>query len=506
MEFFSYAVAALAPSNLLLALLGTVIGIIVGALPGFTPTMGIAVMIPMTYTMKAGPGLIFLGSIYVGAMFGGAITAILINTPGTSAAAASAIDGYPMTKSGKAHEALVEAATSSFWGGILGVLALMYLAPPLAKFAFNFGPQERFMMAIFGLTIIASLSAKSILKGLSMGALGLALACIGMDPVLGKARFTFGSTFMGGGINMIPAVIGLFSLSQVFTSLKNPLKKADGSGLVKIKSSRISLPDLCRYPLSYIRSSVVGIIIGIIPGTGGDVSSYLAYQMGKMMSKHPEEYGNGSREGVGCCQAASSSCTGGTLIPTLTLGVPGNATAAVLLSGLTIHGLTPGYALFTSNQSTTYPFILALFISTVLTWLIGLFGAKYFARVTLIPKEILSGAVLMLSVMGSYAIRSKPQDVIVMIVFGVVGYLLKCYKYDVVPIVLGLILGPIAEQGLAQMLILNKNSLASSMMSLFGRPICIALMLLSAASIAYPLWTNRKEAKKAKEIQEIEED
>lgn len=211
---------------------------------------------------------------------------------------------------------------------------------------------------------------------------------------------------------------------------------------MKIKSSRISIPDLCRYPLSYIRSSVVGIIIGIIPGTGGDVSSCLAYQMGKMMSKHPEEYGNGSKEGVGCSQATSSSCTGGTLIPTLTLGVPGNATAAVL----------------------------------------------------------------MLSVMGSYAIRSKPQDVIVMIVFGVVGYLLKCYKYDVVPIVLGLILGPIAEQGLAQMLILNKNSPASSMLSLFGRPICIALMLLSAASSAYPLWTNRKEAKKAKEIQEVEKD
>lgn len=362
------------------------------------------------------------------------------------------------------------------------------------------------MMAIFGLTIIASLSAKSILKGLSMGALGLALACIGMDPVLGKARFTFGSTFLGGGINMIPAVIGLFSVSQVFTSLKNPLKKADGTGLTDIKSSRISLKDICRYPVAYIRSSVVGIIIGIIPGTGGDVSSYLAYQMGKMMSKAPQEYGHGSREGVGCCQAASSSCTGGTLIPTLTLGVPGNATAAVLLSGLTIHGLTPGYALFTSNQSTTYPFILALYISTILTLLIGLFGAKYFAKVTLIPKEILSGAVLMLSVMGSYAIRNKPQDVIVMIVFGVFGYLLKCYKYDVVPIVLGLILGPIAEQGLAQMLILNKNSLANSMLSLFGRPICIALMILSAASVAYPLYTNRKEAKKMKEIQEVEED
>lgn len=214
---------------MLLALLGTVIGIVIGALPGFTPTMGIAVLIPVTYTLEPTAGLVFLGALYCGSMFGGSISAILINTPGTSAAAATAMDGYPMTQSGRAHEALTEAAVASFWGGCISLIALIFLAPPLAKFAFEFGPQERFMMAVFGLTIIASLSVKNVLKGLMMGCAGLLVACIGMDPVLGRARFTFGQTFLMGGINMIPAVIGLFSVSQVLGNLKNPIEIADKS-------------------------------------------------------------------------------------------------------------------------------------------------------------------------------------------------------------------------------------------------------------------------------------
>ena len=495
-EILGYIATAFSPGNLIFALVGTILGIIVGALPGFTPTMGIAVLIPVTYTIDSTTALVFLGAIYCGSMFGGSISAILINTPGTSAAAATAMDGYAMTLKGKSHEALVESAMSSFWGGILSVVALLFLAPPLARFAFQFGPQERFMMALFGLTIIASLTAKSVLKGLMMGCVGLVLACIGIDPVQGSIRFTFGSTFFMGGIQMIPVVIGLFSMSQVFTSLKDPLEVASKDSLVQYKSSKLKLKDIFKYPKISWWSSVIGLIVGIIPGTGGDVASYVAHNTGHMFTKDPD-YGNGSREGVAWCEAANNAVTGGTLIPTLTLGVPGNATTAVLLSALTIQGLTPGYGLFTTEKEITYPFICALFIANVMMAAIGIWGAKYFARVTLAPKNILNACVLFLSVIGTYAIRGSVADILLMLVFGVIGYLLKLYKYNVVPIVLGLILGPIAEAGLSQALLLNNNSISAVFTSMVTRPICIVLFLCMVISVSYPYISQYRAKKKS---------
>ena len=281
-EIIGYIITAFSPINLLFALMGTVVGITVGALPGFTPTMGIAVLIPITYSMDPTTALVFLGAIYCGSMFGGSISAILINTPGTSAAAATAMDGYAMTAKGKSHAALVEASVASFWGGIVSVLALIFLAPPLAKFAFQFGPQEKFMMALFGLTIIASLSTKDVLKGLMMGCVGLVVACIGMDPIQGQARFTFGNHFLMGGITMIPAVIGLFSVSQIFTTIKDPIVPADKSMIAQFKAAKIHLKDLVRYPVVYLRSAIIGIVVGIIHCTGGDVASYDSHNTGRM--------------------------------------------------------------------------------------------------------------------------------------------------------------------------------------------------------------------------------
>ncbi len=500
-EIMSYIIAAVSPVNLIFSLMGTVIGIIVGALPGFTPTMGIAVLIPLTYKLDPTTGLVFLGAVYCGSMFGGSITAILINTPGTSAAAATAMDGYAMTLKGKSHEALVEATVASFWGGILSVFALIFLAPPLARFAFRFGPQERFVMALFGLTIIASLSTKDVLKGLLMGCVGLILASIGMDPMLGKARFTFGNSFLMGGVQMIPAIIGLFSVSQVFSSFKNPVKNVDKSMIAQFKSAKPHWIDLVRYPFIYLRASIIGIVVGIIPGTGGDVASYVSHNIGKMASKD-KDYGHGSREGVANCEAANNAVTGGTLIPTLTLGVPGNATTAVMLSALTIHGLTPGYGLFTTERNVIYPFIFALFIANVLMLAIGVFGAKHFAKVTLTPNNILGACVMALSVMGTYAVHGNAKDIVVMFVFGGVGYLLKLYGYSVVPIVLGLILGPIAEAGFLQALLLNKNSLSLTIGSLFTRPICIVLIMLMIFSVSYPYIKDFRETKRRKTMHE----
>ena len=485
-DILTYFLQALAPTNLAVILLGTVVGIIVGALPGFTATMGIAILIPLTYTWNASTALIFLGAIYCGSMYGGSISAILINTPGTAAAAATAMDGYAMTKHGRAHEALTEAAVASFWGGQASTVALLFFAPVMAKWAFNFGAQEKFLMAAFGLTIIASLSTKSILKGLMMGCMGLLIACVGMDPVLGKARFTFGSTYLMGGITMIPAVIGLFSVSQVFGTLKDAIKPANPEDIARYKSSRFHLKDFFRYPITYLRSALIGIVVGVIPGTGGDVSSYVSYNMGKMFSKERDQFGDGSREGVACCEAANNAVTGGTLIPTLTLGIPGNATTAILLSGLTIHGLAPGYSLFTTGKNITYPFIMALFLANVAFVIIGLLGAKYFARVTLTPQNVLAACVLNLSLIGCYGVRGNIRDVYAMLIFGVVGYLLKTYKFNVVPIVLGMILGDIAEEALQQGLILYDNDLGAMFSTFFQRPICLALMLMMVVSICAP--------------------
>lgn len=493
MELLSYIGTSFTPYNLIMAVAGVVIGITVGALPGFTPTMGIAILLPVTYTMNPASALILLGAIYCGAMYGGSITAVLINTPGTSAAAATAMDGYKMTLDGRAHEALTESAVASFWGGIVSVFALIFLAPPLAKIAFTFGPQEKFMMAMFGLTIIVSLTVNNLFKGLMMGCVGLLLACIGMDPVNGLARFTFGRTFLLGGIAMIPCVIGLFSITQVLSSLMNPIKDVDKSMIATFKNARPTLKDLFKYPWVYLRASVIGIIIGIIPGTGGDVASYVSHTFGRMISKHPEKFGNGLREGVAYCEAANNAVTGGTLIPTLTIGVPGNATTAVLLGGLTIHGLTPGYGLFTTNQHVIYPFILSLFIANIVMLIIGVFGAKRFALVSTTPQNFLCGCVLMLSIMGSYAIHGSVKDVYMMLAIGISGFfIIKTFRYSVVPIVLGLILGPIAEEGFSNALILNGNSVPAVFVSMTTRPVCILLFALIVISLSYSYYSYRK--------------
>lgn len=495
LEFLHYFIQAFAPLNLMVILMGTVVGIAIGALPGFTATMGIAILIPLTYTWNASTALIFLGAIYSGSMFGGSISSILINTPGTAAAAATAMDGFAMTSQGRAHEALTEAAVASFWGGIMSTVALLFFAPALARWAFDFGAQERFLMAVFGLTIIASLSTKSILKGLIMGCLGLLIACIGLDPIMGVPRFTFGSTYLMGGITILPAVIGLFSVSQVFNTLKDTLKSADPEAIAKYRVARVSFSDFFKYPVTYLRASIIGIIIGIIPGTGGDVSSYVSYNMGKIFSKERDEFGNGSRDGVACCEAANNAVVGGTLIPTLTLGIPGNATTAILLSGLTIHGLTPGYGLFSTSGHVTYPFIMTLFLANIAFVLIGLFGAKYFARITLTPQNILSACVLNLSIIGCYMVRGNVNDVSTMLVFGVLGFLLRLYRFNIVPILLGMLLGHIAEQGMQQALILYDDDLEAVFASFLERPICIALLSLMAISICVPfIIEHRKKA------------
>lgn len=489
--------SAIAPINLIAAFLGTFSGIMFGALPGFTPSMGIAVLIPFTYAMDSTSGLIFLAAIYCGAFYGGSISAILVNTPGTPAAAATAIDGYQMTLRGRSREALVEAVVASFWGGVFSVLCLLVMAPLIASFSLKFGATEKFMMAIFGLAIIASLSTKSITKGLIGGLFGLALACVGSDPVVGLPRYTFGVAKLLTGISTVPALIGLYSIPQIVKmvtpSKASSVERAD----MKTQSKyRIKFKDLCAYPIHYIRSSIIGLVIGIIPGPGGNTASFMAYNQGKMWSKKRDEFGTGCREALACTESSNNAVTGGSLIPMLTLGIPGNAVSAVLMGALMMKGLAPGASLFTTRAGFTYTFMMGLLVANVFMLLLGLVGAKYFSFVALIPNHILAAGVGVLCMVGSFAAAKSMVDVYIMLLFGAIGLLLNKYGYDSTPVVLGLILGGTAEQSLAQAKLIF-NTYDGVVQAIFTRPISLALVLVTAACIVVPFIQERL-AKKAK--------
>lgn len=503
MDILGYIGDIFTVANLTGVMIGTIVGVILGALPGCTPSLGLAIFIPITYTMDFTTAMIYLGSIFVGGMYGGAITAILINVPGTAAAAACTIEGYKMTLHGRAKEALIESTTSNLIGSVFGILVLLFAAPKLAKMAFEFGPQENFMLAIFGLSVIASLSTKNMMKGIISGLLGLLLACIGMDPVYGMNRLTLGIHYLANGIQLVPAVIGLFAFAMVIGTLsaKKHGNNTDTLKDVKIDHhTKVTLKDFFRYPAAYLRSSVIGCVVGIIPGTGGEVASYLALNQGYMwggknMSDYEKE--TGWREGIGCVQAANGAVVGGTIIPTLTLGVPGNATAAILLSGLMMHGLTPGYDLFSAHADRTYPFIFALFFASIVTCVVGLFCAPMVAKITKCPPNILNACIMSLCIVGALCIRNSVSDLWIMFAFGIVGYFMKLAKYEIAPVLLGMILGKIAEKGLTQSLVLDET-LGGVLKSCVTRPVCVILLVIMIVCIAYPMISEKASAKKAK--------
>lgn len=462
--------------NLLMAVLGAVAGITFGALPGFTAAMGVAVLLPLTYGMSSEAGLILLGSVFCGAMYGGSISAILLHTPGTPAAAATVIDGYELTKKGRAGEALREAATASFLGGIFAVTVLLFIAPPLARAALRFGPPEYFLLAVFGLTIIATISEKSLIKGIISGILGLLLGTVGMDPTLGFPRFTFGEPNLTQGIALVPALIGLFSISEVL----NLVKLKDQKYVAATKQIHIGFPTLShikKMATTYLRSAIIGTFVGILPGAGGSIASFMSYNEAKRASKHPELFGTGIIEGVAACEAANNAMASGALIPMLTLGIPGDSVAAILMGGLMIHGLQPGAELFTKHAHIAYTFIIGLYLANMAFFLIGILAAPYFVHVTKTPVNVLAAVIVVLAVMGSYAVGNNLFNVWVMLFFGFLGYLMRLCGFDVTPVVLGIILGPIAEKGLVQSLTISRGS--NFFIYLVSRPISLILIILT---------------------------
>lgn len=479
--------------NLFAALASVTVGIVVGSLPGLSAAMGVALLIPITFGMPAETALIALAGVYAGSMYGGSISAILLHTPGTSSAAATAIDGYPMTLKGEAGKALATATIASFIGGIMSTIALYTVSPLLAKLALKFGPTEYFWLSIFGLTIIAGVSSKSMLKGLMSGALGLVLSTIGMDPMLGQPRFTFGLNFLIDGLPFTATLIGLFSMSQVLILSEKAIKERSKSKAVDDKVL-LTKEEIKRILPVSLWSSIIGTVVGILPGAGGTIASFIGYNEAKRFTKEKDKFGTGIIEGVAGPEAANNAVTGGSLIPTLTLGIPGNSVTAILLGGLVIQGLRPGPDLFTTHGKITYTFFAGFILVNIFMLLLGLIGVRMFAKVANIKDNVLIPIIFALSVIGSYSITNRMSDVWVMFVFGIIGYFVSKFKLNSAAIVLALILGPIGETGLRRTLIMNKNNY----MSLFNSTISWVLIIISVMSLLTPLFVSIVEKRKNK--------
>lgn len=485
--------------NLIAAFFSVAIGITIGALPGLSAAMGVALLIPITFGMPAATGLVVLAGVYCGAIFGGSISAILIKTPGTPAAAATALDGYELTLKGKAGKALGTAVIASFIGGVLSSISLYLFAPTLAKLALKFGPAEYFWLSIFGLTIIAGASTKSLTKGLMSGAIGLMISTIGMDPMLGTPRFTFGVPQLLSGVPFTASLIGLFSMSQVLTLAEKKIKES-GKLIEFDDKVLLSKNEIIKILPTCLRSTIIGNLIGILPGAGASIASFIGYNEARRFSKNKDDFGKGSIEGIAGAEAANNAVTGGSLIPTFTLGIPGESVTAVLLGGLLIQGLQPGPDLFTIHGKITYTFFAGFIVVNVFMLILGLTSSKYFAKISRVPDNYLIPIIFALSVIGSYAIHNQVVDVFIMFIFGIIGYFINKFKLNSAAIVLALILGPIGEAGLRRSLILNHGSYSI----LFSSGVSRVLIALTVFSLFSPLIMNKLE-KKSENIDELKE-
>lgn len=466
---------------------GLIAGIFVGALPGLTATMGVALLVPLTYWLEPVPAMMVLLGVYVGAMYGGAIPAILIRTPGTPAAAATAFDGYPLAQQGRAGAALGMACITGVIGGVFSTLVLMFASPAVAQFALKFGPPEYFALAVFGLTIIASLSAHSLAKGLLMGVFGLLLATVGMDPITAVPRFTFGRQELLDGIPFIAVLIGVFALAEVFYQVSRKEEKQ-----VPVEQWGGVLPtaqEMKQVMPATSLSCVSGTMLGALPGVGGDVAAFVAYDHAKKLSKTPERFGEGSMEGLAAAECANNSVTGGAMIPMLTMGIPGDSVTAVLLGAMMMHGLKPGPELFQKEADLVGAIFMGLLIANLLVLPIGLLGAKLFAQTMRLPRQYLLPLIIVLCVIGAYAINNSFFDVGIAFLFGLIGWWLKRWDFPLGPLVLGLILGKMVEENLRRSLILS----GGSPLIFLTHPIALVLLLCAVLSAGYSLYAHARQ-------------
>lgn len=483
MQILHYAADVFTIGNLAAMMIGVFAGMIIGSLPGLTANLGVALLLPITFSMDVTAALIMLMSLYTAAIYAGSFPAILLHTPGTSASAATAIDGFVLTQRGEFNKALRVATASSVFGGVVSAFALLLIAPPLSLLSLRFGPAEYLMLAVFGLTIIGTLASGNMVKGLLAGALGLLLSTVGLDLNTGFPRYTFGMNDLTSGISFVPVVIGLFSVSQAFLMCEDAQSKVQCVDLDTPERWRIfptwSEIRALRYTLG--RSSIIGIFVGVLPGAGADVGSWVAYNEARRFSKNKEEFGNGSIHGIAASESANNAVTGSSLVPLLTLGIPGSATAALLLGALIVHGLVPGRTLFTDNAEITYTVIFAFLLANIVMGFVGMSIGRYMALITRLPNAVLVPVILMLSVVGAYSLGNNMFDVYTMLAAGVVGYTMRKAGFSPAPLILGLILGPIAETGYRQALTLSGGNVVTYVMS---QPIALVITVLTVLSLA----------------------
>lgn len=455
----------------------TLLGIVIGALPGLTATMGVALLVTLTYKMAPDQAILTLMALYVGAIYGGSRTAILLAIPGTPASAATTLDGHPLARSGQAGAAMGLATTSSAFGTIIGIVFLALIAPLLAEAALKFGTYEFFWLAVFGVVISGRItSLDDPLKGYIAGILGLLVAMVGAESLHNFSRFTFGLTAMGGGFDLIPAMVGAFGLAEILAVMK---RRADAEVVAATGRVLPSFGDLLKYWRTTARSGVIGTAVGIIPGVGEDIGAWASYAAARRGSKESAQFGKGSREGLVAAETGNSAVIPGAMIPTLTLALPGSAAAAVLIAAMLIHGIRPGPLLMTENPEFLYQIVAILLLSTIAITIFGLSLTRPLLLVLQVPRERLMPIVYVLCVVGSFAITQRMFDVYVMLGFGVVGFILREMKYPMAPLVLGIILGDLLDLNLRRGLLLTQGDPTP----FFIRPISMVLWIIILASI-----------------------
>ena len=459
--------------NIVALALGSFMGIIIGAIPGLTATMGIALLVPFTFGMNPITGIVMLLGIYTGAIYGGGIASILIKTPGTPAAAATVFDGYPMAQKGMAGKAIGMATVASGIGGTFTAICLTFFAPILAKFALRFSAPEYFALAVFGLSVTVTLAGKSPLKGFISGGLGLLIAMIGLDPMGGFPRFTFGSTELSGGFSFVPMLIGLFALSEGFRQVEVILTAPKVSAVLKDILPKFR--ELRQCSVTFIRSAIIGLIVGITPAIGAETSCFVSYSEAKRTSKHPELFGTGILEGVAAPQTAENASTGGDMLPMLTLGLPGDAATAVLMGALTIHNLQPGPILFRDHSALVHQIFAGMIVANLIFVIFGLTFARFFAKVINIKRQYLIPLIFIACMVGSYAINNNFFDLATCVFFGFLGYLMIRYDYPVSPMVLAQILGAMMESNFRRSLAMSRGD----PLILVTRPIAVTILVLA---------------------------
>lgn len=474
------------PSTFVLILMGTVVGVIFGALPGVSASMAVALALPFTYTMHGTIAIAFLCSVYCASITGGGITAILFKIPGTPSSAPTTFDGYPMAQRGEAGKALGFSLVASAFGGLIAALAMAIISTPLAAVALKFGPGELFAVSMLGLSVLTCLDNGNVTKTLISGLLGLFLATIGMDPQTGVARFTWGNTTLLSGVEMIPVMIGLFAVTEV---LKQTVKRSKGGDKMestnngKFHTAIPKLKEFLSVKWVMLRSSILGTVVGILPGAGATIASFLSYTTEKKMSKHPEKFGTGIPDGIVASECANNAATGGSMVPLLSLGIPGGNAAAIMMSALVLKGVQVGPLLVKTQPDYLSSVFGSMLLTNVIMVFVALAIAKVFAKILAIPYSILGPVIIMLATIGAYALKNSTGDVVLMIGAGIIGYLFVTLGYSPAALVLGLVLGGMCEENLRRAYQIAHGSWGSALSS----PITIVLLLACAATIIYPL-------------------